>query len=181
MWIGGSIVLLKVLFEVVVVDLKKWMHGYEAEQKVEDASYELPKSFIPITNIVLGGTGNIDEVIVGPTGIWVVEVKSHTGRITFDGKELRRGGELFEKDFLKQAWAERCGVRDILRKELNKDFFIHPVICFSDAEVRIGPKPVRGIYVIGLKWLNGLILKGPTRLGYSTVDEIVKILENYKE
>ncbi len=113
----------------------------------------------------------------------MIEVKSHRGKITFNGKELKRDGELLEKNFLSQAWAEKCAIRDILKEELKKEFFVQPVICFSDedAELHFGLTTVKGVYVIGLNWLNKLILKNPTRLNNSTIDEIVKILKKYKE
>ncbi len=109
-------------------------------------------------------------------------MKSHTGKITFDRRELIRNGEPLEKDFLKQAWNETNAVRDMLKRELRKSFFVQPVICFSDAELHFGFHLVRGVYVIGLDWLNRLILKNPTpqKLDGSIIDEIVNILEKYE-
>jgi len=181
-WIGGLLLFVNIL-GFVGAQGGKWRRGIQAELDVEDVSHELPGNFIVLSNIVPGRIGNIDQIIIGPTGIWVIEVKSHTGRITFDGKELRRDSELLEKDFLKQVWAETYAVHDILKRELNNNFFVQSVICFSDidAEMRFGLKPVKGVYVIGLNWLNKLILKSPTRLDSSTVNEVVKILEKYKE
>jgi hypothetical protein len=181
-WLGGIFLLVGIL-SGVAGEAGKWRRGIEAEHVVEDISYELPRRFNVLRNIIIGEKGNIDEIIVGPTGIWVIEVKSHSGRITFDGKELRRNGELFEKDFLKQAWAEGCAVRDILKKELNEDFFIQPVICFSSINTKLhfGKKPIKGVYVIGLKWLNELVFKSSTRLADSTAYELAEILKNYEE
>ncbi|WP_084062218.1 nuclease-related domain-containing protein [Desulfofundulus thermosubterraneus] len=44
--------------------------------------------------------GNIDHIMVGPTGVFVIETKSHFGEITFspDGNLLLDGKPL-EKDF----------------------------------------------------------------------------------
>lgn len=181
LWIVGAVILVNI-FGLICVQLKKWTKGKYAEWDVEDVSHKLPESFITITDIVPGGIGNVDEVIVGPTGIWVIEVKSHAGKITFDGRELRRNGELFKKDFLKQVWNQVNAVRDILKRDLNKDFFIHPVICFSDrdAKLRLGLRPVKGVYIIGRKWLKRLILENSTKLSDSTIGEIVKTLEKYK-
>ena len=183
MWIAGLFLLVN-FFGFVSIQLGKWQRGSEAEKEVEDVSYELPENFIILRNIVPGRIGNIDEVIVGPTGIWVVEVKSHTGKITFDGRELRRDNELFEKDFLKQVWKEVYALGDILKNELKKDFFIQPVICFSDsdAELHFGLKPIKGVYVIGLDWLKKLILRGlHEKLNQRQIKEIVRVLRKYKE
>jgi len=179
-WIGG-LSLLASIFGFICIQLGKWKRGGEAEQEVEDVSYELPEDFIILRDIVIGKIGNIDEIIVGPTGIWIIEVKSHTGKITFDGKELRRNGELLEKDFLEQVWSQVNAVRNILKRELRKSFFVQPVICFSDAELHFGLKTVRGAYVIGLDWLKKLILEKSVQLNDPGMDEVVKALEKYKE
>ncbi len=163
----------------------KWVRGDEAEQEVEDVSYELPESFKILRKLIPGKIGDVDEIIVGPTGIWAIEVKGHAaGKITFDERELRRDGKLFEKDFLEQARNEMNAVRDILKRELKKEFFVQPVICFSDVdmELHFGHNLIRGVYVIGLDWLNKLILKNPAprKLDDLTIDEIEKVLEKYE-
>jgi len=58
------------------------------------------------------GRGNIDHILVGPKGVFTLEVKSHRGTVTFENGTLLRDGIEFKKDFLKQAWAEsgRCHI-----------------------------------------------------------------------
>jgi hypothetical protein len=94
------------LFKKYFLRLDNFLAGNEAELDVGDTLLDdLPESYIHFPNINLENKGNIDYVLLGPTGIWTIEVKSHIGYINFDGIELKRGGKLFEKDFLKQAYA----------------------------------------------------------------------------
>lgn len=44
------------------------------------------------------GRGNIDHILVGPKGIITLELKSHRGKVTFDGTILRRDGLPFGED-----------------------------------------------------------------------------------
>ncbi len=182
-WFYGGFLMLLVASTLLTHE-KKWIRGQEGEDEVFNISRYLPKEFIPLSSLILNNRGNVDEVIVGPTGIWAIEVKSHRGNITFDGNELQRNGELFERDFLGQAWAERCSVRDTLKKELGKEFFVQPVIVFSDmyAEVHFGLNPIRGVYVIGADWLNKLIIESNKQsLNDSDIKDVVEVLKPYQE
>jgi hypothetical protein len=98
--------------------------------------------------------GNIDFVIVGPGGIYTLEVKSHSGKIGFDGEKLTHNGKPFEKDFLKQAKSEALQVHDFLKEKPNLDIFVKPVIVFSGhVSVRFGLKPIDGVCIIGKSFL----------------------------
>lgn len=177
-WIGGWFVLIKV-FTWTVISLKKRVRGIEGEWDVADILNKLPRSHISLPNINLKRRGDIDFVLIGPTGIWTIEVKSHAGNITFNGTELTRDEELFEKDFLKQAWAEACLVRDLLKQKFGQDFTVKPVIVFSspDAEIKFGFNQINGIYVIGLRWLKKLVLGGKDTLKTGDIEVIADIIE----
>jgi len=47
--------------------------------------------------------GDVDHIIVGPTGVFVVETKNHSGTISLRGGRLCRNGELLNHDFVRQA------------------------------------------------------------------------------
>lgn len=160
--------------------LNNFIRGIGGERKVEGVlSRDLPMGYKCLPDVRLGDKGNIDFILVGPTGVWSIEVKSHSGLIDFNGKELRRGGELFEKDFLKQAWAEAYSVRDFLKLKINQDYFVQPVIVFSSpyAKMKFGFKKVDGVYVVNLRLLIDLILG---RKGTFEVNEIDKIFNVIK-
>lgn len=179
-----GVFILKILFDFTGMSFKKWDNGAEAERKVRKVSAELPKEFKVIKSVITGSTGNVDEVIVGPTGVWVIEVKSHNGKITFDGKELIRNGKPFEKKFLGQTWFEMCEIKDLLKRELRQDFFVQPVLCFAGkyTEVHFGFTPVKGVYVIGLDWLNRLVTRGVGHsLDSASIEAIARLLDKYKE
>ncbi len=169
-WIGSWLVLLlilKALFDSLVISLTKQKRGEEGEQDIKNILKKLPKSYIFLQNINLARRGNIDFVLVGPTGIRTIEVKSHAGIITFDGTELKRNGKSFEgKDFLKQAWSEKCLVRDLLWQKLGRNFDVQPIVVFSsqDAEIKLESNPINGVYVMGSSELKKFVLSGENML-----------------
>ncbi len=183
----GDIVIYFVILFVLLTLFKKYSRkldnffsGSKGESDVGDVLLnDLPKSYINLPDINLERKGNIDYVLVGPTGIWIIEVKSHVGNMTFDGTALRRGGKLLEKDFLKQSWAEAYSVKNLLKQKIGRDFFVQPVIVFSNsrAKMKFGFNKVRGVYIINLNWLSKLVLRGEYALKTEDVEAITDIIE----
>lgn len=182
-WFGSWLVLaliLKYCFNSLKISLAKQKRGGEGERDVKNILKKLPKSYIFLPNINLARRGNIDFVSVGPTGIRTIEVKSHAGIITFDGKELKRNGKSFDgKNFLKQAWSEKCLVRDLLWQKLGRNFDVQPIIVFSsqDAEIKLESSPINGVYVMGLSWLKEFVLNGENILRMGDIETIAKIIK----
>ncbi|HAT68478.1 MAG TPA: hypothetical protein DCS20_02570 [Candidatus Yonathbacteria bacterium] len=95
--------------------------------------------------------GNIDFVVVGPTGVYTVEVKSHKGVIRFDGSDLTRNWRRFtEKNFLKQAKGQAYSINDFIKTKIVEDLWIKPLIVFTSsvAYVRVGTTEVSGVHVL---------------------------------
>ena len=70
-------------------NFNRWHRGAEGEDSVLHTLRGLPDTYTAIVNFVLPGTrqGDIDLVVLGPTGVLVLEVKSYTGRFTCSGDQ----------------------------------------------------------------------------------------------
>ncbi len=143
---------------------KAFIDGGNAELDIEFLLSSLPEDYSVGTNLVLGTKGNIDVVVVGPTGIWAIEVKSHNW--WFYKKTP------FIKKCIRQAHAGAYALRDFLKDRLGKEFKVQPVVVFSHAAVRLGPKPIEGVYVVGQAWLKDIILQAPTSLNPADMESI---------
>jgi len=122
-------------------------HGRMAESFILHKLSQLPIEYSIYYNIkVPTKQGNIDCVVLGPTGIFTIEVKGNSGVIGFDGTKLKGEKIPPEKDFLKQALFEALSLHDYIKTELNRDFFVKPVLVFSS-------------YNIEFKFSTGLINK----------------------
>ena len=157
-----KLLLAMVLFVIAGLLLKrnnKFLSGFEGEKDIEIELKSLGKNFICINGGLDTGRGNIDKIALGPTGVWILEVKSHKGNITFEGDTLLNWGKPFEKDFLGQAYAEAKTLEDLIRLKLNTEIKVQPVLVFSNkfAKVRLRMKSYKGVYVIGKEWLTKLI------------------------
>lgn len=143
-------------------DYHKAGRGLEGESIICQILAQLPDHFSVFRGIKLRNNCDIDFIVIGPTGIFTIEVKSHGGVIGFDGHELTHNKTIFpEKNILRQAFSQAMDVHDYLLKTTNKDIFVTPIIVFSNprAFVRFGLNKVKNVYVIQAKWLLDLILK----------------------
>lgn len=147
---------------VAIDHAKRAERGAVAEEQTGNLLDGLPEGHFIIHDFDTG-RGNIDHILVGPKGIFTLEVKSHRGDVTFDGTILRRDGLPFEKDFLKQAWAECFAVREILSRWDIKEPSAEPVILFTNAYVRVRGN-AKGVEVMNLKFLPKYMERLPGRL-----------------
>ena len=97
---------------------RTWLAGERVE---ELAGAELKKllghGFYLFHDVPLAGCGNVDHVVLGEKGFYVIETKSHKGRVTAKGRDLLLNGRSPQKDFVKQAWRGCYRLREILDAE----------------------------------------------------------------
>lgn len=101
--------------------------------------------------------GDADIVCLSPQGrAYIVDVKSHRGKVITDNQMLsRRVGRKtysFEKDFISQTMKQALQVRK--QKKLN---FVTPVLAFSSAEVSLPSNKLRNVYVVERAQLTSLL------------------------
>jgi len=146
--------------------------GAVAEEAIGNLLGELPAGYFVVNDFVLK-RGNIDHIVVSTKGILTVETKSHKGVVSCGGGTLKRDGKPFEKDFIRQAWAEAYSIRDLLTEKGVCNLRPQPVIVFTEADVRVKGK-VRGVHIIGIKdfhaFLKGLPSWMSERLSTRIID-----------
>ena len=103
-WRGLVAVELLLMAGVVVLDrfvapvVERWGRGAAGEEHVGQLLAELEDDGYLTIHDVDTGRGNIDTVLVGPGGLFTIEVKSHGGRIRSDR---------IDPAWLRQAYAQR--------------------------------------------------------------------------
>ncbi|WP_225913925.1 nuclease-related domain-containing protein [Leptolyngbya ohadii] len=124
--------------------------GAKGEEDIAEAMLPLQQAGWQIEyGMRLGNRlGDADIVCISPQGkAFVIDVKSHRGTVTTDGKQLSRqmGKQTypFEKDFLSQAMKQALQVK----KQKNLDF-VTPIVAFSNAKVSIRSNKVQKVYVV---------------------------------
>jgi len=154
--------------------------GRSGENSVRKVLEELPGSYSVFQGVVLDKHwGDIDFVIVGPTGIFTIEVKSHGGVIGFNGQELTVNTKQFSKNFLRQANGEAGALKRYFQKHLGLTMYIHSAIVFSHtfASVEIGSKMIERVYITEKNFLPSLLYSLPTfeyPLPREKIEELLK-------
>lgn len=125
--------------------------------------------------------GNIDHLVIGPTGAWIVDAKAYTGKI-----ERRDKGGLFTtemhlyvggRDRSKAVTGLQWQV-DAVRAVLEDDSVpVHPVLCFTDAEWGLFSRPftLDGVLCTYAKAL-AQVINAPGPLGPERVVQIAQQL-----
>lgn len=126
--------------------------GAHAEERVDDLFAGLSEDYF-IINDVDSRYGNIDHVIIKrDAGIFLIETKSHHGKISVQDKTIYLNGHLAEKDFIAQTLNNAYWLRDKVKELFEPNVWIYPIIVFTNAFVPFTP-PVKGIHVVNVKFL----------------------------
>lgn len=149
--------------------------GAAAEEDVGDLLGDLPSGYFVVHDFV-SKRGNIDHIVISTKGILTIETKSHRGVVHCDGEMLKRDGQPFEKDFLKQAWAEAFSIRDLLIDQGISAPKPQPVLLFANADVQVR-RQVRGVEIIGRRYLPLYLKRLQHRLSASEAEKIFEILK----
>ncbi len=137
-----------------------YFRGREGERIILKELQKLPAEFRVFCDVKIQPPYNIDFVVAGPTGVFIIEVKSHAGKIDYQNSRISINGLVpQEKDFLKQAKGEARSVADYLKNKAVNISWVHSILAFShpSATLRFGLKPLDDVFVIGRGFLRKLI------------------------
>jgi hypothetical protein len=102
--------------------------GSYAEELVGTKLSALGENYYVIHDISKGfKKENIDHVVVGPTGIFVIESKANKNVMAYYENNIRKTSYLAEK-FMKQASRNACWVHDFIYNELGIDKFVYGIV-----------------------------------------------------
>ena len=169
-----------------LVPYKYWKSGLTGERRVErNLSDKLGDEYSIFNNVLLRDPkkrGDIDHIIVGPTGIFVIETKNNQGNMSFNGfywkgvkgspSQQARENMFIVKDVLKNCPVFR-----------DKDPFLEHVVLFSNpnADITTSREPEYGCKIIHFKKtsdanLADFIKNQPTRFSDQEVAKIEQCL-----
>jgi Nuclease-related domain len=149
-----------------VLDPQRLRRGILGEEAVANALAELPSSFW-VLHGVSTGYGDVDHVVIGPTGVFALETKAWGG--TF----YRRRGQLFSNGkpadhVLRQARGAAGQVRQLLLAAgINE--WIEAVVVASRASVSRSPIRFQKVYVVSINDVVNFITDQHRSLSNSAV------------
>jgi len=157
-----------------------------AEDTMDVVLKTLDESKYSVFRNVYMGYGDLDHVVVGPTGIFVVETKSNRGSVEMENGRLKiRGLDESRKDYERQASQESYQLKLALSERLQESrVFVEPILAFpAAAKVPDGlvlhrvnaTVPVR---VVHGKDLIGVIYGHHTGMSIATLEACKKVVQD---
>ncbi len=113
---------------------RTFVAGAEAEELVGQRLHALAvRGWRHLNNVSKLDGGDVDHVLWGPRGIFVIETKSIRGTVAVESGRLTFGRYMPEKDFVQQTYRNTLLVRDHLTRELERRTWVVGVLCLTDA------------------------------------------------
>jgi hypothetical protein len=149
-----------------ILDPEHLRRGIRGEEAVAEALAGLPSSYW-VLHGVSTGHGDVDHVVIGPTGVFALETKA------WEGKFYRSRGQLYcngkpAEHVLRQARGAAGQVREVLL-EAGIDEWVEAVVVAARASVSRSAVRFRKSYVISINELVGFVTDRPHSLSSSTV------------
>ncbi|HPH94628.1 MAG TPA: NERD domain-containing protein [Anaerolineaceae bacterium] len=136
--------------------IRRAERGAKAEEAVGSLLEKLDHSFIVIHDVETP-YGNIDHVVISQRGgVFLLETKSHHGRVTTTDSEILINGKMPEKNFVAQVLQNSYWLREKIGSLIHIQPWITPVVVFTNAFVPFA-QPVKNVRTVNSKYLLSLL------------------------
>jgi hypothetical protein len=157
----------------------RFEQGDQGEREIEEKLTQLSDDYYVIADLLKNNGGNIDFTVVGPTGVFAIEVKkfSKNFKIDFDGKDLTFNGRKKFNDPRRQAVHGAMAIGNHLERVIGKKIFVDAVVVFANrTELHFGMNKIKNCYIIGKSWLPGLLMKDKKKISLEEIKRITEAL-----
>jgi hypothetical protein len=152
--------------------------GAKAEELIGEILINLPQDYLVLNDIQLG-YGNIDHFVIGKNGcLYMIETKSHRGRVTIDGDQIRIDNKRMEKDFIKQTQRNAFNIRDEIMSIMGISLSVTPILVFTNAYFPPIPK-IKGVFILNKKTLLKFILSGKEQQNHEIIWKKRKLIQEF--
>ncbi|MEM7394120.1 MAG: nuclease-related domain-containing protein [Verrucomicrobiota bacterium] len=144
--------------------MKAYLKGARGEESVGRALGFLPVGYSVFHGVPLSGSGMIktaaelDHVVVGPTGVFAVETKNWSGRITVEAGAVLYNGIEPDRPPLDQVRQSAGLLEKALSGHLKIDLPVQPILCFASSRIARGSIGVDGVVVCESGSLNRVVM-----------------------
>lgn len=160
--------------------LGNYLKGAKGEEWVAHELSFLSSEYTVFNGLHLAsGKENFDHIIVGPSGIFVVETKNWKGSVEFRDGKLYAGGKEPSRPPLRQVKAATAELVAYIDDAGHGGIPIHSVLCFISTRLPEEIMNVNGVIVCsGARLFNVLQESFEEPLSAAALDEVVLDLKN---
>jgi len=157
-----------------------YKQGFEGEKQVTKVLSSLSDDYFLINDVqlVAGKRSNIDHIVLGPTGTFVLETKNHSGKIICYEDSWKRVGQ----NPFTQARANASIVYKVIKASgifESKPPWIQAVVVFANKKVELDRrKAPSNVAVLKIDELTNYITQEPRRLSAQEIESMSKEILN---
>jgi len=170
---------------LVLVDrqIQNFIAGARGEEMVAARLASLPAEYTVFNGVSIPGirkrAGDIDHIVVGPEGVFVIETMNWRGEVELENGSVRVNGERPSFDPVARVKALVLRVQAILA-ESEATIHIYPVLCFATNVFREGMTGTQGVIVCNLDRLDQVFDRvGETPLSREAIQRIEQRLMDF--
>ena len=164
---------------------KSWNKGIKGEYIVAEYLDQLPEDYFVFNDVKFPGSyGNLDHVVIGPTGIYVIETKNYKGFFLVKGNELfYKNGNRVKKakgQPGRQVMANSMSLKKFLEDNgVNMDgVWISSIVTLIDNNFKIEQKP-KYYNVLFPSTIPQFILNSNRKIDMNILKEAALLIEPY--
>lgn len=165
-------------------EIRSLKQGRDGEREVGMNLELLREQGLKVFHDIQGRDFNLDHVLVGTQGIFVIETKTYSKplkgkcEVIYDGKKLSYNGTFESDKPLIQAKAGALWLKNQLKDSTGKDFNVHPVVVFPGwfTESKV---PLKDIWILNPKGLDKFMQNSKSLLSLEDVALIANRIEIY--
>lgn len=177
--LGASLVFLAVVWTIAALvvlpdGVRAWRTGAAGEEMTAAALATLPASAFVVLHDRRKpwSRANIDHVVIGPTGVWVVETKNYEGSLSVRDGELWIAGRR-KTAFIDQVKGQAGAVSTVLG-----GVPVLPIICIHRADFPLLSRPeLCGVRIVGPNGLLDAIRRSPVVLRPDEVANLARLAD----
>ena len=151
--------------------------GQFLEEKLRPAGFQ-------VIHDLQGKGFNVDHVVIGDTGIFSIETKTHskpanrTASVQYDGHTVTVDGHTPDRNPVEQAKAQAAWLRDLLEKSTGKNLPVQPIVIYPGWFVERQPAGV-DIWVLNEKAAVSFMVGAKQQLQPEDVSLVTFHLKRY--
>ena len=157
--------------------IDSYFKGARGEETVAALLASLPADYHVFHDVACGAAGGIDHVVVGPKGLFVIETKCWSGKVTLEGGAVFFNGRVPSRDPIGQVRASAVALAAFLTQRMDAVPACVPVVCFASNTLVSNALKQDGTEVCNATVLLSLITAHTGHVSSDDIERIVKVLE----
>jgi len=148
--------------------------GRDGERDVAEVLEEMREKGYKVFHDIKGDDFNVDHLVVGSHGLFVIETKTASkpakgdAKVRYDGERVTVGGRVPVRGPVQQSSALAKWIGDLVKQSSGRSCFVRPVVLYPGWFVENSSRTA-AVWVLNPKMLAGYIEREPVRLGLEDI------------